>query len=183
MIAPGQRLPMVQWRNCRTVPLSEGWLAESLVVSAQRAGARDWSWSGEVAKAISYYLEHEFDGPTITTEQLTKVLQCSLRGIGCGDIAARVTVVAPRVSIYLPDLAQQTGMELLFFRLLRHRLEEAVEVVVRGVRLEGIRPCVKILGGSKTWRTRCEALSDEIVRFTRQQLHGSSRPPVDLVIV
>ncbi|GAB4252901.1 MAG: hypothetical protein OHK005_20190 [Candidatus Methylacidiphilales bacterium] len=183
MIAPGQRLPMVQWRNCRSVPLSVGWLTESLVASAERAGARDWSWSGEVAKAISHYLEHEFDGQTITTDQLTEVLRRSLRGIGCGEIALRATVVAPRVSIYLPDLARQTGMELLFFRLLRHRLEEAMEVVVRGVRLEGIRPCVKILGGSKTWRSRCEALSDEIVMFTRQQMHGSSRPPVDLVIV
>ncbi len=183
MIAPGQRLPMVQWRNCRSVPLSVGWLAESLAASAECAGARDWSWSGDVAKAIGHYLETEFEGQTITTEQLTEVLRCSLRGIGCGEIARRATIVAPRVSIYLPDLARQAGLELLFFRLLRYRLDEAVDVVVRGVRLEGIRPCVKILGGSKTWRSRCEALSDEIVAFTRQQLHGSSRLPVDLVIV
>ncbi|MFQ3670144.1 MAG: hypothetical protein SNJ84_01650 [Verrucomicrobiia bacterium] len=183
MIAPSQRLPLVQWQNRRTVPLSVGWLAESLAASAENAGARDWKWSADVAKAIGYYLETEFDGQTITTDQLTEVLRRSLRGIGCGEIATRATIVAPRVSIYLPDLARQSRMELLFFPLLRTRLEEAVDVVVRGVRLEGIRPCVKILGGSKTWRNRCESLSDEIVAFTRQQLHGSSRPPVDLVIV
>lgn len=174
---------MVQWRNVRAVPLSIGWLAESLEASAERAGAGNWSWSGEVAQALGRYLEREFSGQTITTDQLAELMRRSLCGIGCGHIASQVAVVAPRVNIYLPDLAHQAELELMFFRLLRERLEEAVAVVVRGVRLEGLRPCVKILGGSKSWGNRCESLNDEIVAFSRHHLQGASRLPVDLVIV
>lgn len=182
MIAPQLGLPLVEWNGRRNIPLSEGWLTESIQTAAVKAGYSDCAWSCDVARAISFYLETEFPGSLITTGQLHEILDKSLRGIGLDDVAEVTTIVAPRVSIYLPELACQSSCELFFFHELREKLQEALRVVVRGVRLEGLRPCVKMLEGTQRWQMRCESLSDEIVLFTRDHLFRDDQPPVELVI-
>ena len=57
MIALPQRLPHVIWKNGRLVPLSEGWLAESIEHAAAGAGYHRWHLAPEVARAIAVYLE------------------------------------------------------------------------------------------------------------------------------
>jgi hypothetical protein len=182
MIAPTQALPSIQWRDTRTIPLSVGWLAESLDASAERAGQSNWDHSVDIARAISHYLESEYDGRVLTTDQLVEIIRRSLHGVGCDHIARRATLVPPRVNIHLPELARASEYELLFFPLLRERLNEALDVVVRGVRLEGLRNCVKILQQSRSWKDRCQRLNDEIVLFSRQQLRRSNPTPIDLMI-
>jgi len=182
MIAPRQNLPLVQWRDERHIPLSEGWLAESIEQSALCAGHPGCAWGPDVARAITFYLEQEFAGNVITTDHLQQIIRKSLNGIGYPDVARRAMVVAPRVSIYLPELARHAGFELMFFQLLRDRLQEALHLVVRGVRLEGLRPCVKMIENARHWQKDCELLSDEIVLFSRQHINRWNRPPIDLVI-
>ena len=184
MIAVGNQLPHVPWKEDRNIPLSEGWIAESLEHSARLAGLEGWQWSAEVARAIVHFLQRDYHQPLISVEELTLVLERSLTGIGYPEVARHAQMVAPRVNIYLPDLARQAPYELLFFTALRERLQEARHVIVRGVKLEGLRTCVKMLRSRKRWRSRCESLGDEIVLFSRQQL-ASGNPagnPVELVI-
>ncbi len=66
MIALPQRLPHVIWKNDRLVPLSEGWLAESIEHAAAAAGYHRWHLAPEVARAIAVYLENDWVAPALS---------------------------------------------------------------------------------------------------------------------
>src|SRR5208282_3166207 len=119
MIALPQRLPHVIWKNDRLVPLSEGWLAESIEHAAAGAGYHRWHLAPEVARAITVYLENDWASPSLTLDNLTEMVRRSLEGIGFDDIARKSVIVPPRVSISLVELAMVAGMELAFFQMLR----------------------------------------------------------------
>jgi hypothetical protein len=182
MIALPQDLPLVEWQKRRNVPLSEGWLAESIQNSAHKAGLNQWHWTEDVAKAISYYLQSEFNGTLITSDQLQVLIKKSLRSIGYPEIAKSLTIVAPRVSIHLNELASRSCHELIFFAQLEERLNEARSVHVRGIKLEGLRSCVKTLGNTPRWRSSCQDLSDEIVSYVRSHLKKWEKHPMELLI-
>ena len=180
MIASACKLPWVLWNSHRQVPLSEGWLAESICQSAHQVGLNRWEeLSSNVARGIAYFLEKNYRGQSISVDQVKLLMERSLAGIGYPQLADQVSLVAPRVNISLAEIARQTHYELLFFQTLRERIQEAMDVVVRGIRLEGLKPCVKILEGSSHWRKRCQILSNEIVSFSR--LHIGVRD-VELLI-
>jgi hypothetical protein len=182
MIALPQRLPHIVWKNDRLVPLSEGWLAESIEQSAAAAGLPRWELAPEVARAIAIYLENDYQPPCLTIDNLHEMVRRSLEGIGFREIAKRSLIVPPRVSISLMELARRAPYELHFYPLLRQRLTDALEVHVAGVRLEGLRDCSKILDAAGRWRQTCTRISDEIIHFCRAHLNDAQLRKVDLVI-
>jgi hypothetical protein len=182
MIALPQRLPHVIWKNDRLVPLSEGWLAESIECAAANAGHPRWHLAPEVARAIAVYLENDWIAPALPVEHLHEMIRRSLEGIGYDEIARKSLIVPPRVSISLSELAYRAPYEIEFYPLLRQRLGDALEVQVAGVRLEGLRDCTKILDAAGRWRHTCVRISDEIIHFCRSYLHRSMPGAVDLVI-
>jgi hypothetical protein len=182
MIALPQSLPLVAWHRSRNVPLSESWIAESLSLSARRAGRGDWTHADEVARAIAYFLRQDYSGSVISTADLRELMRRSLQGIGCTDIVPHIGLAAPRVSIFLPELARRSAIELVFFHQLRHRLHEALDVVVQGIRLEELRDCVKILDGSRKWNRACQHLGDEIVAYTRRHLATTGHSHIELAV-
>jgi hypothetical protein len=182
MIALPQRLPHVVWRKDRLVPLSEGWLAESIEHAAAAAGYYRWHLAPEVARAIAVYLENDWVAPSLSTEHLRDMVRRSLEGIGYDNIAAKSLIVPPRVSISLIELAARAPYEIEFFPLLRERLGDALDVQVGGVRLEGLRDCSKMLDAAARWRGTCVRISDDIIYFCRSYMHRSMPPTVDLVI-
>lgn len=182
MIALPQTLPLVSWHERRNIPLSESWLSESLRLSARRAGQAEWAHSEEVARAIVYFLRQDYRGSVITPGELRELMRRSLQGIGCGEMARHVGLAAPRVSIHLPELARRSGIELAFFEQLRQRLNEALEVVVQGIRLEHLRECVKILDGSRKWNADSARLGQEIVAFSRGQVARVGQGQVELAV-
>ena len=181
MIALPQRLPHVIWKNDRLVPLSEGWLAESIEHSAA-AGILRWHLAPEVARAIAVYLENDWIAPALPVDQLREMVRRSLEGIGYDDIARKSLIVPPRVSISLMELAVRAPYEIEFYPLLKQRLEDAMEVQVAGVRLDGLRDCTKILDAAGRWRQTCVRISDEIIYFCRLYMHQAVPRSVDLVI-
>ncbi len=182
MIALPQRLPHVVWNNDRLIPLSEGWLAESIEHSAADAGYHRWHLAPEVARAIAVYLENDWNSPSLTTAHLREMVRRSLEGIGFNDIADKSMIVPPRVSISLMEIAQTAPLELEFFPRLRARLEDALDVQVGGVKLEGLRDCSKKLDAAARWRRGCIRISDEIIRFCREFVSQNDPSAVDLVI-
>jgi hypothetical protein len=182
MIALPQKLPHVIWRNGRLVPLSEGWLAESIEHAAAGAGYHRWHLAPEVARAIAVYLENDWASPSLTLDSLREMVRRSLEGIGFDDIARNSLIVPPRVSISLTELAQLSQMELAFFQMLRDRLSDALEVQVGGVKLEGLRDCSKMLGSNGRWQRNCGRISDEIIHFCRTFVCREVPFTVDLVI-
>ena len=182
MIALPQRLPHVIWKNDRLVPLSEGWLAESIEHAAAAAGHPRWHLAPEVARAIAVYLENDWVAPALPLDHLREMVQRSLEGIGYDDIARKSLIVPPRVSISLIELAVRAPYEIEFYPLLKERLADALEVQVGGVRLEGLRDCTKVLDAAGRWRRTCVRISDEIIYFCRSYLCRTMPRTVDLVI-
>lgn len=182
MIALPQRLPHVIWKNDRLVPLSEGWLAESIEHSAAAAGHPRWYLAPEVARAIAVYLENDWIAPALSIDHLREMVQRSLMGIGYEDIARKSLIVPPRVSISLMELAVRAPYEIEFYPLLKERLADALEVQVGGVRLEGLRDCTKVLDAAGRWRQTCVRISDEIIYFCRSYVFRTMPRTVDLVI-
>ncbi len=182
MIALPQKLPHVIWRTGRLVPLSEGWLAESIEHAAAGAGYHRWHLAPEVARAIAVYLENDYISPSLTLDSLREMVSRSLQGIGFDDIAQKSLIVPPRVSISLTELAIVSQMELGFYQMLRERLTDALEVQVGGVKLEGLRDCSKVLGSNGRWQRNCGRISDEIIHFCRTFVCREVPFTVDLVI-
>jgi hypothetical protein len=182
MIALPQKLPHVIWKNDRLVPLSEGWLAESIERAAAAAGLLRWHLAPEVARAIAIYLENDWVAPALPLEHLQEMIRRSLEGIGYEKIARQSVIVPPRVSISLPDLASRAPYEIEFYPLLKERLGDALDVQVAGVRLEGLRDCSKILDAAGRWRRTCVRISDEIIYFCRSYMNHTVPSTVDLVI-
>jgi hypothetical protein len=182
MIALPQRLPHVVWRNDRLVPLSEGWLAESIEHAAAAAGHPRWNLAPEVARAIAVYLENDWVAPSLSLDHLCEMVRRSLEGIGYAEIARKSLIVPPRVSISLTEIAQRAPYEIEFFPLLRDRLADALDVQVGGVRLEGLRDCSKMLDAASRWRRTCMVISEEIIFFCRSYVCQAQTRSVDLVI-
>ena len=182
MIALPHRLPHVVWKNDRLVPLSEGWLAESIEHAAAAAGHPRWHLAPEVARAIAVYLEDDWVRPSLTLDHLNQMVRRSLEGIGYAEIARRACIVPPRVSISLIELAHRAPYEIEFYPLLKERLRDAIDVQVAGVRLEGLRDCSKILDAAGRWRHTCCRINDEIIHFCRSYMQRFMPRPVDLVI-
>jgi hypothetical protein len=168
--------------NDRLVPLSEGWLAESIEQSAAAAGHPRWHLAPEIARAIAIYLENDWVAPALPVDHLKEMVRRSLEGIGYDEIARESLIVPPRVSISLAELAMRAPYELEFFPLLKQRLGDALEVQVAGVRLEGLRDCSKTLDAAGRWRQTCVRISDEIIYFCRSYICQTMPRTVDLVI-
>ena len=182
MIALPQRLPHVVWQKDRLVPLSEGWLAESIEHAAAAAGHPRWHLAPEVARAIAVYLENDWVAPSLTLDHLRQMVERSLEGIGYSEIARESFIVPPRVSISLAEIALRAPYEIEFYPLLKERLGDAIEVQVAGVRLEGLRDCTKILDAAGRWRHTCLRINDDIIHFCRSYMSRFMPRTVDLVI-
>jgi hypothetical protein len=182
VIALPQRLPHVIWKNDRLVPLSEGWLAESIEQAAAASGYHRWHLAPDVARAIAVYLENDWIAPALPVAHLREMVRRSLVGIGYDDIASKSLIVPPRVSISLIEIAVRAPYEIEFYPLLKERLADALEVQVGGVRLEGLRDCTKVLDAAARWRHTCVRISDEIIYFCRSYICRTMPRTVDLVI-
>jgi hypothetical protein len=172
----------VIWKNDRLVPLSEGWLAESIEHAAAAAGHPRWYLAPEVARAIAIYLENDWVAPALPLDHLREMVRRSLEGIGFEDIARNSLIVPPRVSISLTELAIRAPYEIEFYPLLKERLADALEVQVGGVKLEGLRDCTKVLDAAGRWRRTCVRISDDIIYFCRSYICRTMPRAVDLVI-
>lgn len=183
MIAFANRLPHVLWINQRLVPLSEGWLTEAIEESARQVGHDQWELAPHVARAISEYLETDCTATVLSVQTLEGMLKRSIAGIGFEEIAQHSRITPPRVSIYLPELANQQKMELAFYPELSQRLEQAVAYEVKAVRLVGLRDCAKILDAAQKWRKTCEGIRSNIINFSKACLEKAElKAPVQLVL-
>ncbi|SDU15093.1 hypothetical protein SAMN05444156_2264 [Verrucomicrobium sp. GAS474] len=183
MIALPQRLPYVLWKGDRLLPLSEDWLAESLSSGSRAAGHDRWDLSAHIARAIVSYLEEEYCAATITPSQVNLMLAQSVEKVGFGDIAGKTALIAPRLAISLAEIADSAPYELLFYLRLREKLDDVVDMEVRGLICGDLRPCVKILDQAPRWRTTCDALSEQIVTYIRTYMTSDPRRSFDFAIV
>jgi len=182
MIALPSDLPLVTWNAGRPVPLSAGWLAESIEFSLSGENFPHWQWTEDIVQAICLHLKDDYSGTEIHHTELIQIVRQSVEVLGYPDVANKIQLTAPRVVIHLPEIARHADIELAFFQELQSKLDEALCFVVRGIKLEGIRDSVKTLHQTKRWKRNCQTLNDDIVQFVRKNLERWDQPTVDLII-
>jgi hypothetical protein len=182
MIALPSDLPLVTWNDARHVPLSAGWLTESIDFSLAGEALPEWQWTEDIVHAVCLHLKEDYLGTEINHSELVRIIRQSVCALGYENVASKIELSAPRVVIHLPEIAHRANIELVFFQELQHKLDEALGYVVRGVKLEGIRDSVKTLQKARRWKRNCQTLNDDIVLFVRKNLERWNQPAVDLII-
>lgn len=177
MIAFKDNLPLVRFGDGQTMPFERSWLAGSLARAAEHAGYKKWWLASHVMESVTNYFEKEFDDSVVTVNRLEKAVQSVLQVIGYADVAGHFRAAPPPARISLAELANDAGhgYELMFFDLLRLRLQEVVASKAERVEISDAHRGVKLLRSAKNWRRDCSGLLDEIVSFVREELNSGRR--------
>lgn len=177
MIALKDHLPLLKFPDGKVVNFERRWLIQSLLKAASVAGYNKWWLAEHVAASVANYLEKDFEDQVVSTERLQKAVQNVLHAIGYTDISSHFIAQQPPIRISLHELAQEAGngYELVFFRLLRNKLREALTSSAEEVQLMDLHTCVKTLRAAKIWQSRCSTLRNEIVEFVQSELESQRR--------
>lgn len=138
----------------------------------------------EAATAVMHYFREELGKTFITVGEFACQLARVLRNFGLKVSAPEnlETAASATRELDLRILAQAFGVscELFFFREVRHELRRrSGDSQEGGIRVVGLRPCVKLLLGASRWSDRCQRLNDEIVSFLREcyaESYAGKRP-------
>ncbi len=171
MIALPSQLPLLRVGPFELTTYEGSWIATCIRSAAARAGHADWWIAEDIARGVVAYLETRFPATAITIEQLEAKICRTLEKIGFQDVAAEITVDPPMIRVNLHDLARQSeGIELVFFKLLDHRVCQLQTVGAKKLSLTGTKAAIKQLRATKHWNTHCSALENEIVHLVRRRL-------------
>jgi hypothetical protein len=137
------------------------------------------------AASVVHYFKYDLGRETVSLGEFAEVLEKVLRGLGYnvrqepGNGASDASRDAD-----LHQLARDAGDagELVFFQRLREALRTQLRHSPQRVVFSGLRPCVKLLTGSRRWGRRCQWLQEQIVAFLRDCL-GAETPPGQCVLV
>lgn len=160
------------------MPFERTWLVVSLAKAAESAGYKKWWLAPHVTESVTNYLEKDFGESVVTINRLEKAVQSVLQVIGYADVAGHFHAAPPPARISLAELARDAGhgYELVFFDLLRTRIQEAVDGKTERLEICDAHRGVKLLRSAKNWRRDCSGLLDEIVTFVRDEVDSRSRP-------
>jgi len=160
------------------MPFERTWLVVSLAKAAENAGYKKWWLAPHVTESVTNYLEKDFGESVVTINRLEKAVQSVLQVIGYADVAGHFHAAPPPARISLVELARDAGhgYELVFFDLLRTRIQEAVDGKTERLEICDAHRGVKLLRSAKNWRRDCSGLLDEIVTFVRDEVDSHSRP-------
>lgn len=163
--------PLVQLQDGQTIVFERRWLELALQRAARAAGYEQWWQAGDVVESVSQYLQVDFDETVVATTRLEMTVRTVLQSIGYADIAERFESSPPPVRISLPGLAHRAGegFEILFFKLLREALREAVESGAVQIEFYGLGAAVKYLRRAKHWRRDCSILRSEVAEFIHRE--------------
>lgn len=175
MIALLDSLPLLRQDDNECSPVRKDWLRFCLCRAAEKAGYASWWLADHVASSVICYLATEYDSNVVTPAQIGDIIRSVLQAIGYAEVALCFELLNPPFEISLTELAKEAGpgYELAFFQLLKKRMEPALSE--QTVEIHGLRSCVRHLQSVKTWSRTCSQLRNEIVRFVRGQVEGSSK--------
>jgi hypothetical protein len=173
MICLPNQLPLLTYGVHEVVQYESRWLTDSILEAAEKAGHQDWWFAHDISKAVIEYLRERFPSAFITIDQLYDKIARVLGHMGWDDIAAQLDRKPPPVKISLMEIAELAshGYELEFFRILRHRLEEAATTGCQQILLHGLRDATKHLCRTARWSRACDQLTSDIVDFTQAHFY------------
>jgi len=133
MIALLHGLPLVTLPNGHSFTFQKSWIKNSLQNVASEQGYGCWWFAAELAESVELYLQREWNGNVITIAELESIIKELLLSLRFSDLAAVFFLPPPPTRLSLLELAQQAGegYELVFFQLLKKRLEKVVQSPVQ----------------------------------------------------
>ncbi|KAB2644734.1 MAG: hypothetical protein DVB29_01060 [Verrucomicrobia bacterium] len=169
MIVLRHGIPLVITPKGHSASFNKEWIIVALEQASKRAGQEHWSMASELTDAITIYLQQECKGTVITLEKLEKVIENLLISLKYEAIAATFSLPDPPVSLSLLELVQEAGTayELVFFPLLRKRLQEIAESSSLRLEINDLEPCLRQLQHRVRLGSH-DILREEIVNFIRR---------------
>lgn len=167
MIAILGNRPALQIGRHQVFDYDTAWLDAAIVRAARAADHPDFPFVEEIRRGVVEYLEAKCPLKLLALDELFDRVRRMLRQIGCDRIAEHLRPVSPPLTVSLVPAAMTAGngFEMGFFESLRGELGELRDLGVEEIRFTGLRECVCILRGSKTWNRKCEPLLREIEQF------------------
>ena len=169
MICLRNNLPLVRLEDGDVVEFDHGWLGVALAEAALEAGHAKWQHTRDVVVSIALFLELDYDGTTVTHQQIAALIETAVSELGYGEIAPHFRLAAPPVRISLDDVARDAGhsYELRFFDILRTRLQQAATTSNEAIEIHNVRLGIKRLRRSKSWSAPCRRLLEEVIFLVR----------------
>ncbi len=175
MIALLQGLPLVILPNGHAFSFQKPWIKKALETTASRHGYGCWWFSRELAESIELYLRREWNDNIITIAQLESIIKDLLLSLRFSDLATAFILPPPPTTLSLVELAKEAGegYELLFFQLLKQRLEKIATSSSEELKIYGLEASLRYLFHRK--RLGREETKRQIVSYIRNLSSSSVR--------
>ena len=147
MIVLPQDLPLITLSNGYSFSFQKSWIKNALQSTASEQGYGSWWLAGELAESVEIYLRREWNRNTITILEVEAIIKKLLLSLHFSDLAATFFLPPPPTTISLLELAKEAGesYELLFFQLLKRRLEKAAQSSAEQLEIYGLDASVRHL--------------------------------------
>jgi hypothetical protein len=165
MIALLQGLPLVALPNGQSVSFQKLWIKNALQGTASEQGYNCWSF--ELAESVELYLKREWSGSVITIAELEVIIKKLLLSLQLPDLAASFFLPSPPIKLSLLELAKEAGenYELLFFQLLKKRLEKVTQSSVEQLEIYGLDESLRYFFQHK--RLGRQEVKNQIINYIR----------------
>lgn len=140
MIALLQGLPLITLPNGHSFSFQKSWIKNALQSTAAEQGYGCWWFARELAESVELYLQREWGAKVITIAELEAIIKELLLSLQFSDLAAAFFLPPPPTTLSLLELAKEAGesYELLFFQLLKKRLEKAAQSSAEQLEVYGL---------------------------------------------
>ncbi|MCX6958016.1 MAG: hypothetical protein NT164_05730 [Verrucomicrobiae bacterium] len=140
MIALLYGLPLVTIPNGQSFSFQKAWIKNALQTTASAQGYGCWWFAHELAESVELYLRREWSGSAITIAELETIIKDLLLSLRFSDLATAFFLPPPPTTLSLLELAKEAGegYELLFFQLLKKRLEKVAQSSTEQLEVYGL---------------------------------------------
>jgi hypothetical protein len=140
MIALLHGLPLITLPNGPSFSFQKSWVKNALQNTASKQGYGCWWFARELAESVELYLRREWGNNVITITELEVIIKELLLSLQFSDLAATFFLPPPPTTLSLLELAKEAGegYELLFFQLLKKRLEKIAQSSAEQLEIYGL---------------------------------------------
>lgn len=167
MIALLHGLPLVILPNGHSFSFQKSWIKKALQTTASQQGYGCWWFARELTESIELYLRREWKGNIITIAELETLIKDLLLSLRFSDLATAFILPSPPTTLSLVEVAKEAGegYELLFFQLLKQRLEKVAQSSVDHVKIYDLEASLRYLFHRK--RLGRQETKRQIVNYIR----------------
>lgn len=140
MIALLHGLPLITRPNGPSFSFQKSWIKNALQQVASQQGYGCWWFAPELAESVELYLRREWSDNVITIAELEIIIKELLVSLQFSDLATVFFLPPPPTTLSLLELAKEAGegYELLFFQLLKKRLEKVAQSSTEQLEIYGL---------------------------------------------